>query len=178
MLFNNTRFSIRAPGNRKEYGKSTQYVICWSLAAHGNRKCPSFFSAEVDAVDADLAAVEVKISNAKNWGTKTMFQMISSGSSKICHGIREKEQIPRADIRSLSDITEKTLRQRPRDKLESNVLRHMSRLHKLIRQFEPDCILVLSFDSNNELQLALPGQNMDFIPSSGVITDGWRARES
>ena len=110
---------------------NTSFVDHLQLMEMGNDRV--LFSAEVDAVDADLAAVEAKIQNARNWGTKTMFQMISSGSSKICHGIRVKEQITRVDIRSLSDITEKTLRQRPRDKLESNVLRHMSRLQKLSR---------------------------------------------
>ena len=44
------------------------------------------FRAEVDAADADGSLVEVKASNPHYWGTKVMFQMISSGKSKLCHG--------------------------------------------------------------------------------------------
>ena len=44
------------------------------------------FRAEVDAIDGNGSALEVKASNPRYWGTKVMFQMISSGSSKLCQG--------------------------------------------------------------------------------------------
>ena len=44
------------------------------------------FDAEVDAMQVDGSIVEIKASNPTNRGIKTLFQMISSGSSFLCHG--------------------------------------------------------------------------------------------
>ena len=43
-----------------------------------------FFRAEVDAVNGgDGDPVEVKASNPRYWGTRVMFQVISSGSTRL-----------------------------------------------------------------------------------------------
>ena len=48
------------------------------------------FRAHVNAMDAHGSAVEVKASNSWYWETKVMFQMISSSSSKLCHGEKSR----------------------------------------------------------------------------------------
>lgn len=64
------------------------------------------FRAEVDAADADGSLVEVKASNPRYWGTKVMFQMISSGSSKLCHGEKSRGVLTRITLKSLSRVSE------------------------------------------------------------------------
>lgn len=58
------------------------------------------FRAEVDAKDDDGSPVEVKASNPHYWGTKVMFQMISSGSSRLCHGEKSRGALTRATSRA------------------------------------------------------------------------------
>lgn len=62
------------------------------------------FRAETDAL-FDGEPVEVKASNPRFWGTKVMFQMISSGSPKLCHGVKERDMLTRVNLRRLSDIS-------------------------------------------------------------------------
>ena len=58
------------------------------------------FCAEVDAKDDDGSPVEVKASNPHYWGTKVMFQMISSGSSRLCHGEKSRGALTRVTSRA------------------------------------------------------------------------------
>ena len=57
------------------------------------------FRAEVDAVDTDGSPIEVKASNPRYWGTKVMFQMISSGSTKLCHGMKSRGVLTRVTLK-------------------------------------------------------------------------------
>eukprot|EP00546_Thalassionema_frauenfeldii_P008763 CAMPEP_0178907230 /NCGR_PEP_ID=MMETSP0786-20121207/7255_1 /TAXON_ID=186022 /ORGANISM="Thalassionema frauenfeldii, Strain CCMP 1798" /LENGTH=277 /DNA_ID=CAMNT_0020579005 /DNA_START=251 /DNA_END=1084 /DNA_ORIENTATION=+ len=164
------QFERLVTGNRMEGRHSSSFVEHLQVMEVGNFRV--LFSAEVDAFDpADQSAVEVKLLKAKNWGTKVIFQMISSGSAKMCHGITKDGHITRIDLVPLSDLTENAVQKYSRDKLESNILRHMCRLKELIEEYQCGCVLVLSFDSNSELKLTLPSYDIDLIPSARVVTE-------
>lgn len=84
------------------------------------------FCAETDAVDENDNPVEVKASNPKYWGTKVMFQMICSGSSKLCHGVKIRGNLQSVTLKSLSSIAKEALRDRDIRVLEKNILDGMT----------------------------------------------------
>ena len=63
------------------------------------------FHADVDAVDSDGALAKVKVFNPRYWGTKVMFQMISCGSSKLCHGEKSRGVLTRVTMKPLSNVS-------------------------------------------------------------------------
>ena len=89
-------------GKRMSGRHDTGYIERLHLMKMGHFEV--VFSVEVNAVDSDRAAVEIKASNAKNWETKTMLQMFSSVSAKLCHGTIIKDQLERVEVKSLSNI--------------------------------------------------------------------------
>jgi hypothetical protein len=67
------------------------------------------FRVEADAKDDESSPVEVKESNPHYWVTKVMFQMISSGSSKLCHGEKSRGVLTRVTFMSLSTVSKNAL---------------------------------------------------------------------
>ena len=72
-----------------------------------------FFRAETDAKTAigrnDTTPVEIKASNPRYWGTKVMFQMISSGSTVLCHGRKSRGSLASVELRSLADVASEAM---------------------------------------------------------------------
>lgn len=83
------------------------------------------FRAEVDAADANGTAIEVKASNPRYWGTKVMFQMISSGSTKLCHGEKSRGVLTRVNLRSLSSVSRDALNYADVSLLQRNIIEGM-----------------------------------------------------
>ena len=85
------------------------------------------FGAETDAIDKDGDPVEVKASNPRYWGTKVMFQMISSGSLTLYQGKKYRGQtLQEVWMRTLSSVgTDANLR-----RIEKRILANMEELAK------------------------------------------------
>ena len=95
------------------------------------------FCAEVDAKDDDGSPVEVKASNPRYWGTKVMFQMISSGSSKLCHGEKSRGALTRVTLKSLSRVSKDALEYANVSLLQKNILQGMEAILSQLRDDEP-----------------------------------------
>jgi len=79
------------------------------------------FSAEADAVDLNGDPVEIKSSNPHYWGTRTMFQMISSGSLNLFLGERVAGRLVDVRLQSLASVTRDALSAVNIDALESQI---------------------------------------------------------
>lgn len=84
------------------------------------------FHAETDAIDDAGQPVEITFSNPHYWATKKMFQMISSGSTTLCAGRKERGvTVTRIDLRPLSDVAYDALINANVRRLEQNILECM-----------------------------------------------------
>ena len=62
-------------------------------------------SADADAISAKSGLpIEIKASNPRYWGTKVMLQMISSGSTVMCQGVKQRGSLVSIKTRSLSNV--------------------------------------------------------------------------
>eukprot|EP00804_Cyclotella_cryptica_P003271 CCRYP_010509-RA/>CCRYP_010509-RA protein AED:0.04 eAED:0.04 QI:261/1/1/1/1/1/3/217/337 len=91
------------------------------------------FCAEVDAIDSEGSVVEVKASNPRYWGTKVMFQMISSGSSKLCHGHKNRGVLTHVTMKSLSTVSREALEYADVNTLEKNLLQGMDAIQSQLK---------------------------------------------
>lgn len=91
------------------------------------------FCAEVDAIDAEGSVVEVKASNPRYWGTKVMFQMISSGSSKLCHGQKSRGVLTDVTIKSLYTVSREALQYEDVNTLQKNIQQAMEAIRSQLK---------------------------------------------
>jgi hypothetical protein len=149
--------------------------------------------------------VEIKSGNPKNWGTKTMFQMISSGSAALCAAERDPRTNTMVDIKMkpLSEVTADALSGYRRSlplhshedavqKLETSILSNLKELRRLFveeesDQYPPGTAWRLDFNDDNRIRLsprmdpngAEHNSTGDILPSSDrVIRDLLATRPS
>jgi hypothetical protein len=95
------------------------------------------FCAEVDAKDDKGSPVEVTAKNPHYWGTKEMFQMISNGSSKLCHGEKSRGVLTRVTLKSLSTVSKNALKDADVSSLQKNILQGMDAISSQLQDGEP-----------------------------------------
>lgn len=132
------------------------------------------FSAETDAVDEADSVVEIKASNPKMWGTKTMFQMISSGSTKLCIGTKSQGTLTKVAVQCLRDVA-KTAVKSPRITaiLEESILGNMTAIQEGMKDYEPGVVVKVQFrgaSTDKYLELE-PIHGVDLLPVHGVIEE-------
>ena len=88
------------------------------------------FSAEVDAMDSNNDPVEVTSSNPYYWGTKKLYQMVSSGSFTLYSGSRQRSSLIKVVEYSLPDVAEEFLVGADIDEDACNIMQAMSHLVK------------------------------------------------
>jgi hypothetical protein len=130
------------------------------------------FSAETDAVDETDSVVEIKASNPKMWGTKTMFQMISSGSTNICIGTKSQGTLTRVVVKSLRDVA-KTAVKSPRITaiLEETILGNMTAIQEGMKDYEPGAVVKIQFHGADKILELAPVRGVDLLPAHGVIEE-------
>jgi hypothetical protein len=130
------------------------------------------FSAEADAVDESDTVVEIKASNQKMWGSKTMFQMISSGSTKVCAGTKSQGILTKVAIQSLRDVANKAVQSPGKAAaLEESILGNMAAIQEGMKDYEPGVVVKIQFSgANKNLELA-PINGVDLLPAHGVIEE-------
>ena len=111
------------------------------------------FRAEVDAVDADGSIVEVKASNPQYWGTKVLFQMISSGSSLLCHGEKSRGVLTRATLKSLSNVSRDALLYSNVSSLQKNITEGMDAIQSQLKD-------------NKTYRVCFSGGSLKLVPAS------------
>lgn len=116
------------------------------------------FLAETDAAYHDEDGhhpVEIKASNPRYWGTKVMFQMISNGSTRLCHGTKSRGSITSISIQSLLDVSKTALAGGNNNTtvLENNIREGMASLLAQTAKGEPGDSFNMSFGRDRKLML-------------------------
>ncbi len=114
------------------------------------------FRAEVNAKDDDGSPVEVKASNPHYWGAKVMFQMISSGSSKLCHGEKWRGALTRVTLKSLLRVSKDALEYANVSTLQKNILQGME---AILSQLHDD----------NPHRVNFSGGSLKLLPASAKV---------
>lgn len=127
------------------------------------------FVAEVDAVDEDLFPVEIKTSDPTNWGLRTMFQMISNGSTKLFHGERHGWSVKNITLKSLSDVAEYSLQHSIFDvgALQSNILDGMNTIASQVK--DSGLYRVVFSGKTMELVLESNARQYALLPPDNVV---------
>jgi hypothetical protein len=132
-----------------------------------------FFRAETDAI-LDDSPVEIKASNPRYWGTKVMFQMISSGSTKLCHGAKGRGNLIGVEIQSLQQVARNALPQysTSTETLERNILNGMESIRSQIEAAAtPGDVFKVSFHLSSLKLLPVRGRSADILPPADILRD-------
>lgn len=131
-------------------------------------KHPVLFRAEVDAMDVNCSAIEVKASNPRYWGTKVMFQMISSGSTKLCHGEKSRGVLTRVTLKSLSKVSLEALEYSNVSSLQKNILEGMEAMQS---QLNDDKTYRVCFSGGSLTLVPASSRAFSLFPPEKVVRD-------
>jgi hypothetical protein len=130
------------------------------------------FQAEVDAMDDNGDPVEVTCSNPRYWSTKKMFQLISSGSTKLCTGKRGGMTLLSVNLISLSQAAKDALRYENIRDLEKNIVEGISSIKSELASNVPDSqdekVFRIAFENN---KLVLRAASIRLLPPTKVVRE-------
>eukprot|EP00934_Nitzschia_sp_Nitz4_P002644 Nitzschia sp. Nitz4//scaffold10_size219509//177264//178358//NITZ4_001455-RA/size219509-processed-gene-0.93-mRNA-1//1//CDS//3329533001//2634//frame0 len=128
------------------------------------------FSSECDAVMEDGTLVEIKASNPKYWGTKVMFQMISSASTKLCQGRKYRGSLTSVFKTPLRKVAYNAVASKSQlSCLELNILDRMKDLKAEFEDQTPGDDFEIYF-SGNHLRLR-PSSGAALLPQTNIVFD-------
>jgi hypothetical protein len=127
------------------------------------------FQAEVDAM-MDDEPVEITTAKLRNWGTKKMFQMISSGSPFLCHGVKKGSVLQSATLMPLSEVAHRALQNNNQRQLEENILTAMAELKSNLSKWNEGDVCSVTFDSGKTLCLPPAANTTSVILPSASVT--------
>lgn len=130
------------------------------------------FRAEADAMkQPGSALVEVKASNPQYWGTKVMFQMISNGSTDLCHGVKGRGKLRKINMLSLSNVTADALRKHNVRTLETNILDGMNSLKDQMKNARANEVFRVSFSGGSlKLESTRRGE-FTLLPAEDIVKE-------
>ena len=123
------------------------------------------FRAEVDAVDTDGSLVEIKASNSRYWGTKIMFQMISSGSSKLCYREKLRGVLTRVTLKNLSEVSPNALKYADINSLQRNIVEGMDDIQLQLKDAKKHRIIF----RNGFLKLVPTNDSCTLFPHYNIV---------
>mmetsp|Transcript_5061 Transcript_5061/g.9629 ORF Transcript_5061/g.9629 Transcript_5061/m.9629 type:complete len:366 (+) Transcript_5061:77-1174(+) len=132
------------------------------------------FSAEVDAVDDAGDCVEIKSGNPRYFGTKVMFQMISSGAQTLVQGEKRGSVFTGVRNRSISDMC----REHPRSELQrmqASIIKTLNELKEMASKISDELPSELVF-SGNAIAFRVVRSNVSILPPKGAIEELFDAR--
>ena len=133
------------------------------------------FCAEVDAIDEQDALVEIKASNPRYWGTKVLFQMISSGSTILCHGEKYRGVLTRITTKSLSRVAKDALYSTDVRRLEQNIVDGIKKIKRELNDFRTYRI---NFNHNGNLFLTPETtQESVILPPKDIVLELTRKKK-
>ena len=131
-----------------------------------------FFRAETDAIMEDSSPVEIKASNPRYWGTKVMFQMISSGSTKLCHGKKGRGSLYAVEVQSLAQVAQTALITSKNVKtLEDNITKNMKEIQSQMKDKIPGDVFKISFIGTTLRLLPMRGRSSDILPPTKIVRE-------
>jgi hypothetical protein len=128
------------------------------------------FAADVDA-QKDGHPVEVKTSNPAHWGTKTMFQMISSGSTSLCAGTKGRGTLTRVQLKSLSEVMQQALEMSRVSTLERNIREGMKALRREGGSLQEGDVMEIYFAGAAKALTLRPVHGKVLFPSKSVAEE-------
>lgn len=128
------------------------------------------FQAEVDAVYQD-EPVELKASHPGHFGTKVMFQMISSGSPFLCHSVRRGLTVEGVRLESLEHIAKEAVDSTSVTvtTLEERILQGLADLREQMKGCCPGVIFKVDY-VNGRLRLS-DSPNTSVLPPEEVVKE-------
>ena len=126
------------------------------------------FVAEADA-QKNGHPVEIKASNPAYWGTKTMFQMISSGSTTLCAGTKSRGSLTRVQLKTLSQVVQKALADSRVATLERNILENMKALKKEAATLQEGDVMEVRFSRAVKGLTLRPVNGVVLFPSQSNV---------
>lgn len=123
--------------------------------------------AETDAMMKD-SPVEIKASNPRYWGSKVMMQMISSGSTKLCHGRKGRGNLIGVEIQSLQQVAQSALTGSSIKTLESNIEKGMQSIVDQTKDASPGDVFKISFKGDTLKLFPARGRSADILPPAGI----------
>lgn len=126
--------------------------------------------AETDAIDIHGNRVELKASPPQAWGTKVMFQMISSASALLVSADKSKQNVLKAIHKlSLSKVVDRALAKRNVHQLEQNILEGLEALDLQLGHRKEGDVYLVAF-RNGKLELAeRPTTKVALLPPLAVV---------
>lgn len=124
------------------------------------------FQAEVDAI-LDNEPVEVTASNPRYWGNKKVFQMISNGSPRLCHGIKGRGTVEKVQIRSLARLASEA--ELDCQVTERRILRGMEDIHDQIEHAGYGEIYRITFRGTSIRLTLEKDRDVIHLPSAEIV---------
>ena len=129
------------------------------------------FRAETDAI-LNGNPVEIKASNPRYWGSKVMFQMISSGSTKLCHGKKDRGKVTSVSMQSLKQVAKTACRGRGAlQTLEGNIERGMDSIFAQVKEASPGEVFKIAFQGGSLNLLPARGRSADVLPPADITKE-------
>jgi len=162
------QFERLMTGNRMDDTSLNESVDHMHIMNIGSHRV--LFRAETDAI-MDGSPVEIKASNPRYWGSKVMFQMISSGSTKLCHGEKGRGSLTRVEMKSLHLVAETALASSNIKTLERNILNSMESIQAQMKSATPGDVFKVSFRGTKLLLTLARGLSADILPPADVVRE-------
>ena len=126
-------------------------------------------SADVDAVDDDGGCVEIKSGNPRYFGTKVMFQMISSGAQTLIQADKRGPSITGVKKRTIKELC----CEHPKNELQRmqvNILRALTELKSQISEVSDETPSELAF-SGSGIKLIPLRERTSILPAKQVTEE-------
>jgi hypothetical protein len=128
-----------------------------------------FFRAETDAMQGE-GPVEIKASNPRYWGSKVLFQMISNGSTTLCHGMKGRGSLIGVELQTLEQVARTALGGGRRAQvLEDNILRGMDSIKSQMKDASAGDVFKVHFQGSSLKLLPARGRSADILPPADVV---------
>ena len=137
-------------------------LTLWRIDGHN-----VMFCAEIDAIDHVGNPVEIKASNPRYFGTKVMFQMISSGSETLVMADRRGNKLDRIMTKTIGHM----IAQHSNEKLNlahNNILHCIKILKKKLENSNGEPYEI-DFDDDGKMTV-LPG-NVSILPDDNLLAE-------
>ena len=167
------QFERLVTGGRFEDKDDHPTVDHMQLMVVGNRnKFKVLFSAECDGIDSKGNPVEVKSSNPRYWGCKTMFQMISSGSTSLYSGFKSRGSLMSVKNMNLSQVISTALQYEEVKTLEDKIISAMENFKKEVEsgKFSDGSMWKIGFKGRGLTLTKFSANQEKILPKNDVIS--------
>jgi hypothetical protein len=124
-----------------------------------------------NAIDENGEPVKISTRNPRYWGTKTMFQMISTGCPILCHGVKGRAGLVRINRIRLAAIAQDAFNDVNYRMLENNILIGMKSLKEHLMNKPAGQVFSVSFNRYGTLEFIPMTGNSIVLPQTKVVKE-------